>query len=66
MGMEGELDITKAKEGSICITESDSKGHQNTDDQSYESGTITRSLSSRKISEVLWEDRFDVMYMTAS
>lgn len=51
--MEAEFNLTKSKEKSSCIIESDCKGHQNTGDLSCESGTIARCLSSRNTTEVL-------------
>lgn len=58
--MEAEFSLTKSKERSSCIAESDCKGHQNTGDLSCESGTIARCLGSRNTTEVLKEDGFEV------
>lgn len=47
--LEGELNITKTKERSSCITESDSKGHGNAEDLSCDSGTIARCRVAEKL-----------------
>lgn len=53
VGVKSGFNGAMAKEGSSCITESDSQGHWDAEDLSCESGTIAIFLSSRKITEVL-------------
>lgn len=66
LGVESGFSVAMAKEESSCITESDRQGHWDAEDLSCESGTITISPSSRKITELLWEDGFDVRHRTPS